>query len=75
MQEKSRLPDRLRVALATLLGYENDRSITSCGIDDRLRTSRIIPTTSTRNGETRQPEFRVHRIERAWIQNDVDEMT
>ena len=57
MHEKSRLPDSgrtfkvgvegrkgARLELATVLGYENDRSITSCGIDDRLSTSRMIPT-------------------------------
>ena len=71
----------VRLEPATLRSYENDRSrtsrevddrsITSREIDDRLRTSRMIPTTSRRNGETRQPEFRVHLVERAWIQKDV----
>ena len=46
---------------ATLRGYGNDRSRSSIEAD-RLRTSRMIPI-SRRNGETRQPEFRVHRVE------------
>ena len=62
----------MRLEPATLRGNGNDRSRTSMKIDKRSRTSRMIPTASRRNAETRQPEFRVHRVERAWIQKDVE---
>ena len=61
----------VRLEPATLRDYENDRSTTSREILDRLRTSRRFQLHRDENGETRQPEFRVHLVERAWIQKDV----
>ena len=93
IHEKSRLPhsrrtfkdgvegrNGMRHKPATLRGHGNDWSKTSNEIDKKSRTSRMIPTTSRRNGETRQPEFRVHRVERGWIQKEscpatLDDMT
>ena len=66
-----------RLEPATLRGYGNYRARTSIEIDkrattsrmiDKRATSRMILTTSRRNAETTQPEFRAHRVERAWIQ-------